>query len=186
MWSWLNKDGNREFYMNCGPATIQASTQSVNRRQRRAVAPPPLFVANIDSVNDCVAPAGYDYRYPDPGQDVDVLGTGPYTDLKCSQETSLNGTMTWTTVDKLFTSMLSVGHTIVPTTSSWVTVTRLLFTSTSTRIIPGSTSDPSLMPYNMSAAAALDPQPMPGQPCHTDDLWVCARDGKMFQRCASG
>ena len=148
--------------MNCGPATIQASTHSLNRHRRRAGTPPPLFVANIGSVNDCVTLARHDYRYPDPGQDVDVLGTGPYTDLRCGTEAPANGTIGMTTIDKLSISILSFDYAIVTTTSSWATDTSSLFNSTSTGIIPGSTSEPMLSPYNMSAVATLDPQPMPG------------------------
>ncbi|EXJ92014.1 hypothetical protein A1O3_00564 [Capronia epimyces CBS 606.96] len=86
-WSWINKIGNREFYMNCGPATVTAA-----KKKRYAPAPkiskrqtsfPDMFVANLASVNDCTTPESFDYVYPNPGQVVQSAGTGPYTTLSC-------------------------------------------------------------------------------------------------------
>lgn len=86
-WSWINKIGNREFYMNCGPATITAA-----KKKRYAPAPqvdkrqtsfPDMFVANLASVNDCTTPETFDYNYPNPGAVVQSAGTGPYTQLVC-------------------------------------------------------------------------------------------------------
>ncbi|KIX09734.1 uncharacterized protein Z518_00815 [Rhinocladiella mackenziei CBS 650.93] len=86
-WSWLNKVGNREFYMNCGPATVTAA-----KKKRYAPAPkvskretsfPDMFVANLASINDCTTPESFDYIYPNPGEDVQSAGTGPYTQLSC-------------------------------------------------------------------------------------------------------
>jgi hypothetical protein len=77
-WSWSNKIGNREFYMNCGPATITAPTKKryapapkVSKRQSSF---PDMFVANLQSVNSCVTVEGQDVLYPDPGSSV-VNGT---------------------------------------------------------------------------------------------------------------
>jgi len=87
-WSWINKIGNREFYMNCGPATVTAA-----KRKRYAPAPkiskrqtsfPDMFVANLASINTCTTPETFDYNYPDPGSDVQSAGTGPYTQLSCA------------------------------------------------------------------------------------------------------
>lgn len=77
-WTWFNKIGNREMYMNCAIVTIsggRAGTQStpfVNR--------PGLFVANI---NGCKNTEGIDTKFPSPGPDVSVndpaaqIPTGP-------------------------------------------------------------------------------------------------------------
>ncbi|OAP61527.1 hypothetical protein AYL99_03730 [Fonsecaea erecta] len=85
-WSWLNKIGNREYYMNCAPLTVTAS-----KKKRYAPAPkvkrqtsfPDLFVANLASINTCATVEGFDYVYPNPGADVQSAGTGPYTTLAC-------------------------------------------------------------------------------------------------------
>lgn len=86
-WTWLNKIGNREFYMNCGPATVVAARKrrhallpDVSRRQNSL---PDLFVANLASINDCRTEEGFDYLYPNPGADVEQRGIGPYAQLSC-------------------------------------------------------------------------------------------------------
>lgn len=86
-WSWINKIGNREFYMNCAPATVTAAKKKryapspkVSKRQTSF---PDMFVANLASVNDCTTPESFDYQYPNPGEDVQSAGTGPYTKLSC-------------------------------------------------------------------------------------------------------
>lgn len=77
-WSWVNKIGNREFYMNCGPASISGASKKryapapkVSKRQSTF---PDMFVANLASVNDCTTVEGDDTEYPDPGSSL-VKGT---------------------------------------------------------------------------------------------------------------
>ena len=74
--------------MNCGPATVTGAKKkryapagvSLARRQSSF---PDMFVANLASVNDCKTPESFDYNYPNPGQEVQSAGTGPYTNLAC-------------------------------------------------------------------------------------------------------
>ena len=76
-WSWINHTGNREFYMNCGPATVVGSKKkryNPNPVVRRQSQFPDMFVANIPSVNDCTTPEGSDYAYPNPGDQVQRAG----------------------------------------------------------------------------------------------------------------
>lgn len=77
-WTWFNKIGNREMYMNCAVVTISSGhhgTQSTSFLDR-----PGLFVANI---NGCKNTEGVDTKYPNPGPDVSIndpaaqVPTGP-------------------------------------------------------------------------------------------------------------
>ncbi|KPI36380.1 uncharacterized protein AB675_2992 [Cyphellophora attinorum] len=82
-WSWLNKVGNREFYMNCAPVEITAGQQKRYAPLGAVLAPradsyPDLFVANIASKNKCVTKEGFDYLYPAPGPNVQKIGEGPF------------------------------------------------------------------------------------------------------------
>ena len=87
-WSWINHTGNREFYMNCGPATIvQAKKKRYNPNAvvRRQTQFPDMFVANIPSINDCTTPEGKDYAYPNPGEQVQQAGDpAALTKLSCN------------------------------------------------------------------------------------------------------
>lgn len=74
-WSWFNKIGNREMYMNCAVITIKSACASspVPGKFRRSSAPfssrPNMFVANIN--NGCGTTEGTDVEFPNPGPDVD-------------------------------------------------------------------------------------------------------------------
>jgi hypothetical protein len=84
-WSWVNKVGNREFYMNCGPATITAATKkryapnaptSQNKRQATF---PDMFVANLAGVsNSCTTTENVDIVYPDGGADITKSSDGAF------------------------------------------------------------------------------------------------------------
>lgn len=69
-WTWFNKVGNREMYMNCAVINItgggkkkRGSTQSFQSR-------PDMFVANVGK--GCGTTEGTDLMFPNPGPDVDM------------------------------------------------------------------------------------------------------------------
>ncbi|OQD88330.1 hypothetical protein PENANT_c004G08794 [Penicillium antarcticum] len=83
-WTWFNRIGNREMYMNCAPITVSSSSskRSVdednelysNNTQvfdKRSSTFPPMFVANV---NGCITKEGVDIRFPQPGEYVEYLG----------------------------------------------------------------------------------------------------------------
>ncbi|KAF9884090.1 hypothetical protein FE257_002320 [Aspergillus nanangensis] len=62
-WTWFNRLGNREMYMNCAP--IQIMSNPSNRHDTNdSTAYPPMFIANI---NGCYTKEGLDLRFPQPG-----------------------------------------------------------------------------------------------------------------------
>lgn len=63
-WTWFNKIGNREMYMNCAPVTITGSEGSSSA----LAALPDMFVANIG--NQCSTSEGTDVQFPNPGDSV--------------------------------------------------------------------------------------------------------------------
>ena len=74
-WTWFNKVGNREFYMNCAPVQVgsgeTASTESVSAALG---ALPDMFVANLPATQ-CATKEGEDFQFPNPGQSV-TTGAG--------------------------------------------------------------------------------------------------------------
>ncbi|KAJ3476283.1 hypothetical protein NLG97_g9177 [Lecanicillium saksenae] len=64
-WTWFNKVGNREMYMNCAPMAVTGSAGS----QSFMNGLPDMFVANIGP--QCQVPDGKDVVFPNPGKDVD-------------------------------------------------------------------------------------------------------------------
>jgi hypothetical protein len=75
-WTWLNKVGNREFYMNCAPIQVGSGSGSASASSASAAlsALPDMFVANLPDT-ECSTKEGEDFSYPNPGQNV-VTGTG--------------------------------------------------------------------------------------------------------------
>ena len=89
-WTWFNKVGNREMYMNCAPITVTGSKKrdvdntttayefEDNLFKRDLSSLPEMFKANIQSVaGDCAVADSTDLQFPDPGQVVQKAGTGP-------------------------------------------------------------------------------------------------------------
>ncbi|RAQ98985.1 lytic polysaccharide monooxygenase [Stemphylium lycopersici] len=75
-WTWLNKVGNREFYMNCAPIQVgssysKASTASASEALSSL---PDMFVANLPST-ECSTAENEDFNYPNPGDKI-IEGNG--------------------------------------------------------------------------------------------------------------
>jgi hypothetical protein len=69
-WTWFNKIGNREMYMNCAPLTVTGSGGSKDFLNTL----PEMFTANIGDEHDCATQDSTDLLFPDPGTDVDRFG----------------------------------------------------------------------------------------------------------------
>ncbi|KAK2603465.1 hypothetical protein QQS21_004325 [Conoideocrella luteorostrata] len=67
-WTWFNKIGNREMYMNCAPLTVTGSGGSKDFMNSL----PDMLVANVG--NKCETVEGTDVIFPNPGKDVDNFG----------------------------------------------------------------------------------------------------------------
>ncbi|KAF7588856.1 hypothetical protein BBP40_005073 [Aspergillus hancockii] len=87
-WTWFNRIGNREMYMNCAPLTVTGGSskrdevpveeseaeeeKDVQAIEKRAASFPPMFVANV---NGCITKEGVDIRFPNPGSEVTYGGS---------------------------------------------------------------------------------------------------------------
>jgi len=68
-WTWFNKIGNREMYMDCAPISITGGSDNKDYYESL----PDMFVANI-ATTDCSVEEGKDVEIPDPG---DFVLRGP-------------------------------------------------------------------------------------------------------------
>lgn len=83
-WTWFNRLGNREMYMNCAPIIVIGDSTD------RFDTFPRLFVANI---NQCMTTEGIDIRFPNPGEVVEYAGSP--TNLASSTDKVCSGTPTF-------------------------------------------------------------------------------------------
>ncbi|KAK4541086.1 hypothetical protein LTR36_008311 [Oleoguttula mirabilis] len=61
-WSWFNKIGNREMYMNCAPITVTGGASD----NKVFDTLPDMFVINIPN-EECATVEGEDFQFPSPG-----------------------------------------------------------------------------------------------------------------------
>lgn len=64
-WTWLNRRGNRELYMNCAPIIVTSHVKDVAFLEGL----PDMFVANLPGTA-CATQEDFDYAYPQPGVSV--------------------------------------------------------------------------------------------------------------------
>ncbi|CAF9915217.1 hypothetical protein IMSHALPRED_002376 [Imshaugia aleurites] len=100
-WTWFNKVGNREMYMNCASIKVTGASSkretSLNETREYAIPElsgratasfPDMFIANIPAT-DCTTAEGADVKFPDPGASVELASANkadvltPPTGPKC-------------------------------------------------------------------------------------------------------
>ncbi|MCJ1314041.1 hypothetical protein MMC25_007721 [Agyrium rufum] len=93
-WTWFNRIGNREMYMNCAPVTVtggakkrdslsaksprfqKASASVLSAKRAASSSFPDMFRANIGSVGGgCQTNATFDLQFPNPGNSVQFAGS---------------------------------------------------------------------------------------------------------------
>lgn len=95
-WTWFNRIGNREMYMNCAPINVKGGPtkrdSDVETVEKRSTNYPPMFVANI---NGCTTKESVDIRFPQPGEEVERDGQesnlAPEGQSACSGTASFAG-----------------------------------------------------------------------------------------------
>lgn len=74
-WTWFNKVGNREMYMNCAPINVSGGTG------KGFDGLPDMVTCNIAGDAGCKTKEGNDYTFANPGKSVAKLGTGPFVEI---------------------------------------------------------------------------------------------------------
>jgi hypothetical protein len=205
-WTWFNRIGNREMYMNCAPITVSggSSKRSAEELEKRAATFPPLFVANV---NGCTTTEGVDIRFPQPGEYVEYDGEAP--NLAPESDVACKGTPTFGASGVTSSGSSSSGSSSassdsgsssapagsIPTTTASATVDPIP--------VPSASSEPSA-PEPVASSSVVVPAPAATSSassssgsssssssgaltgaCSTEGEWNCI-DRTSFQRCANG
>ncbi|KAI0120618.1 hypothetical protein BJ170DRAFT_589099, partial [Xylariales sp. AK1849] len=157
-WTWFNKLGNREMYMNCGPVTLTGQGGNASNFDEL----PDIFLAHIS--NGCGIPEGYDITFPNPGKDVERLN-GATTSF-------IGPTGTCGPTATPATSSMSIPNHVSVKSSATIGVT-----SSGSVTVPAPTV--SMVSYLTKTSSSAEPL------CTPEGDWKCV-NGSSFQRCASG
>lgn len=89
-WTWFNRLGNTEMYMNCAQVTIHSHNRRRWNEQKplRKLEPtrvrrssfndlPPIFIANVNGQGQCTTIEMQPVKFPLPGDNVEGQTTGP-------------------------------------------------------------------------------------------------------------
>ncbi|KAK5950182.1 hypothetical protein OHC33_008897 [Knufia fluminis] len=209
-WTWNNKVGNREMYMNCALVKVEAASKkryapsNMPVSKRQAAPLPDMFVANIG--NGCTVPEGVDVKYPNPGASVEQaqganLGApqgncGPVG----NDSPPAGGPPAGTSASSPgATSAPAVSNSVAPVAPS-STGDSGQYTQTGGGVfatVPADGSSATQAPVATSAAAATtatsaaapvgtgSAAPPSTGSCEVG-AWDCSADGKSFSRCVAG
>lgn len=72
-WTWFNKIGNREMYMNCAPIEVSGGADNTDALSKF----PDMFVANIPN-EQCAIPESVNWVFAEPGDSVQTAGQAPF------------------------------------------------------------------------------------------------------------
>lgn len=181
-WSWFNKIGNREMYMNCAQVTIKGSSSKRAHARDLKVARdgtafssrPPLFIANVDGPGQCTTIESQEVKFPKPGSDLLGSVTGPGYTCKGTADFLGDGSSTGGSSG---TSAAPSSTSTAPSDSSPSPVTSAATSPMNTVLPTTTTSIPKVVPTD---------GPSSGQSCSTNGAIVCGSDGKSWSMCNAG
>lgn len=186
-WSWFNKIGNREMYMNCAQVTIKGgSAKRAHARDLKVAragtafsSRPPLFIANVNGPGECTTTESQEVKFPEAGPD--LLGSVAGPGYTCKGSAAFLGDGSSSTGGSTETSA-------APAPSSTSTAPAEANPSpapvTSATTAPMNTALPTTT-TSIPKVIATD-SPSSGQSCSTNGAIVCGSDGKSWSMCSNG
>ncbi|KAJ5646190.1 hypothetical protein N7490_002562 [Penicillium lividum] len=213
-WTWFNRIGGREMYMNCAPITITESSSSKKRSESTAVEKrsteeyPPLFIANI---NGCITEEEYDLRFPNPGDtvetynsehliatDADVCYSGSATwgtagfsttggsipTATASGSAAAATTTTATTAKATAEASVSTSLTVAVASNTAEAAQTTDITPTTTASVASEVTSSADTSSTSSSTSSSSSEALTGS-CSEEGYWNCI-SGTSWQRCAEG
>ncbi|KAI0973078.1 hypothetical protein F4678DRAFT_38350 [Xylaria arbuscula] len=164
-WTWVNKTGNREYYMSCAIVNIKSggAKRAIASNEKRAVAfadRPQVFQANIGGTY-CTK-EGRDTVFPEPGPDVETSAdatTGPATICATGEDAAegdTSGSDSGSGSGSSASSSSSAAQdTATSTTAAEVTPTGGVFLTTGSVAVPTTLSTATSSSAAASSSAAV-------------------------------
>ncbi len=196
-WTWFNKIGNREMYMNCAPVKLTGSGGDKSNFDKL----PEILKANIG--NGCSTTEGTDIEFPNPGDSVVNLNVG--TTVFAGPVGSCGSTVAAQPAPSQgppaggsgpSSSIPAYNPASVPTSapapSSDAPAGGVFATvapsASATASAPQASAPPAQTPASQPPAsqppAVGTAAQAPGSACSDEGAWSC--QGTAYQRCASG
>ena len=198
-WTWFNKVGNREMYMNCASIKVTGGSNKrdtyLNETEfaipeldgRDTLSFPAMFVANIPT-SDCLTADSKDVQFPDPGTSVEKDGvasdlsapTGP----KCGASGGSSGSSGPQAASPSGGSSADGASAAAPSVAPAAA-------APSVAASPAAAAAPSVAAAPVAAPATDSTTTTSGgssgSTCSSAGVMVCSSDGKQFAICpASG
>ncbi|KAE9364125.1 lytic polysaccharide monooxygenase [Stipitochalara longipes BDJ] len=210
-WTWFNKVGNREMYMNCAPVTITAAagkrsaedeelltrnaTMLMERDQTAFNALPDMFTANIG--NGCGTVDSTDVLFPNAGGSVEQLGLATSSALSKPTGSAFASAPVASAPVGTNTAVSGGVFATVPASAGGTEPTSAPAAVSTPAASPVAASSPAASPAAASTPVASASTPAStgttgsgsaiaaGTACTTEGMWNCI-GGTSFQQCASG
>ncbi|OJI96692.1 hypothetical protein ASPVEDRAFT_146150 [Aspergillus versicolor CBS 583.65] len=182
-WTWFNKVGNREMYMNCAQVTVGSDNArmegfSAVSKANAFDSLPEIFVANVNGPGKCVTIEGKDVNFPQPGPSVE--GKAEEKGYKCEGSAPFLGSSR-TTNDNAASSSSAAAS---PSASAARAAHGALDSS------PAAASSSAAVahaPLGQEASAGHYDYPTPEhRHCRYPDEYICSADHFSFFRCVHG
>ncbi|KAL9134707.1 MAG: hypothetical protein Q9175_004108 [Cornicularia normoerica] len=200
-WTWFNKVGNREMYMNCASIKVTGGSSkrdtSLNETDfaipelsgRDTPSFPAMFVANIPTT-DCLTADSKDVQFPDPGTSVEKDGVasdlGPPTGPKCGGSSgSSSGAPAGPS-----SGDVSTAPSVAPPVAAAPSVAAAPAAAAPSVVSPAAPA-PSVAVSPVAAAGAATPPAdstssgSSGSTCSSPGTMLCSPDGKQFAICGT-
>ncbi|KAI3334891.1 hypothetical protein F4824DRAFT_171364 [Ustulina deusta] len=186
-WTWFNRIGNREMYMNCGSLELTGTSGDKANFDKL----PDMVVLNIGSYPK--TPEGVDYKFTEPGPSVEN-NIGQFGVATCSKDGCQAGDQGGSDSG----SGSGSGSAATTTTAATPTTTAAAGNGGGVFLTTGTPSSSAAPTSTAAASASATPTATPasgsgsssgsgsaGAACSSEGMWNCI-GGTSYQQCASG